>query len=275
MNRAVIHFQDALQDLLPRGQRDAALTISFNPGQTVKHLAESLGVPHTEIHTLLVNGHPVDFDYQVQDGDRVDLYPVQAQEPALPAANPVCFILDNHLGRLAVYLRMLGFDVLYRNDYGDDELAHVCDEQGRTLLTRDKRLLMRKQVRRGYWVRSTIPHRQLAEVVARFCLGGSVQPFKRCLRCNELLQPVQKEVILHRLEPLTRQYFDEFSLCPSCDQVYWKGSHYARMLSMIQAALGEPASSEVGENEIPVGGQVVDGQSQQEHTTDGIDQAGA
>jgi uncharacterized protein with PIN domain len=147
------------------------------------------------------------------------------------------FILDNHLGRLAAYLRMLGFDALYRNDFQDEELARVCNREERILLTRDKRLLMRNLVRRGYWLRSKIPHRQLEEVVRRFGLAGMTQPFQRCVRCNEPLVHVRKQDILHRLKPLTRQYFDDFRLCPACDQIYWKGSHYQHMCQLIEQVL--------------------------------------
>jgi uncharacterized protein with PIN domain len=237
VNQAVFYLRGDLIDLLPREQQAPAVPVTFQSGQSVKHLAEALSVPHTEIHAILVNGQPVDFSYQVQDGDRVELYPLSADEPAASADGLERFILDNHLGRLAVYLRMLGCDSLYRNDYGDEELARVSQEQERVLLTRDKRLLMRKQVARGYWVRSTVPRLQLVEVVSRYRLSTFIQPFRRCLRCNELLRQTSKAEVLHRLEPLTRLYYEDFSICPGCDQIYWKGSHYARMQSLIQEAL--------------------------------------
>jgi uncharacterized protein with PIN domain len=68
----------------------------------------------------------------------------------------------------------------------------------------------------------------------RFELANRVQPFHRCLRCNHPLEPVSKEMILDRLEPLTKQYFDEFRICLSCQQIYWKGSHYERMLKLVE-----------------------------------------
>jgi hypothetical protein len=128
---------------------------------------------------------------------------------------------------------MLGFDCLYRNDYQDDELAKVSIEEGRVLLTRDRRLLMRKAIRLGYCIHQTDPRQQVAEVLKRFKLTGQVKPFQRCLRCNSPLQPVAKQDIIERLEPLTRLYYDEFHICPSCKQVYWKGSHYGHMLELI------------------------------------------
>jgi len=143
------------------------------------------------------------------------------------------FVLDNHLGQLATYLRMLGFDSLYRNDFHDDELALISTRDGRILLTRDRRLLMRKVITFGYCPHQTDPRKQVVEVMHRFKLFGQVKPFQRCLRCNSPLQVVRKEDIIERLEPLTKLYFEEFHLCPVCNQIYWKGSHYGHMLEMI------------------------------------------
>jgi hypothetical protein len=144
------------------------------------------------------------------------------------------FLLDNHLGRLAAYLRMLGFDCLYRNDYDDQQLADVLQHEERILLSRDRRLLMRKVVSHGYCPRSLNSLEQLTEVIRRFDLIKRITPFHRCLRCNHPLEAVLKEAVLDRLEPLTKLYFDEFQICPACNQIYWKGSHYERMQQLIE-----------------------------------------
>jgi len=237
LKQAHFLFHTDLIDLLPTHRREAEIDVPLNGDQSVKHLIESLGVPHTEVGKVLVNGVQVDFSYLVKEGDQVEVYPFFSAGNADIAESVPRFILDNHLGRLAVYLRMLGFDALYRNDFQDEELAQVCNREQRILLTRDKRLLMRNLVVRGYWLRSKIPRRQLEEVVGRFGLAGIAQPFQRCVRCNAPLVLVDKEDILHRLKPLTRQYYDEFRLCPTCDQVYWKGSHYQRMCQLIEQVL--------------------------------------
>jgi hypothetical protein len=143
-------------------------------------------------------------------------------------------VLDNHLGRLTAYLRLLGFDAAYRNDLQDAELALISSQEGRILLTRDRRLLMRAVIRQGYWVRSLLPRQQVREVLQRYCLFSAVQPFGRCVHCNAVLEPVPKAQILHRLQPLTRRYFAEFLRCPGCNQIYWKGSHYEHLLAFIQ-----------------------------------------
>ena len=233
MNQATFRFFGELNDFLPDGKKDKLVHCSFNNDQSVKHLIEAAGVPHTEAGRILANGAPVDASYLAEDGAQISVYPL-AEDGCLPLLpQDAHFVVDNHLGRLAGYLRMLGFDALYRNDYQDDELADVAEQQDRLLLTRDRRLLMRNQVRRGYWVRSKIPRQQIQEVVHRFVLAGQATPFRRCIRCNGLLQPVSKEEVLNRLQPLTRLYFDEFRICPDCDQIYWKGSHYERMRGFI------------------------------------------
>ncbi|MCX8061507.1 MAG: Mut7-C RNAse domain-containing protein, partial [Anaerolineales bacterium] len=132
-------------------------------------------------------------------------------------------------GRLAAYLRLFGFDAFYRNDIQDEELAQISCGDGRVLLTRDHRLLMRTCVQQGYWLRSKIPRQQLIEVFRRWNLAAWARPFRRCLRCNGLLQAVTKAEVLAQLQPLTRLYYDKFHRCAGCGQIYWQGSHYERM----------------------------------------------
>ena len=226
MKTAVFIFHTELVFFLP--QHAAEVPLTFADHQSLKHLIEALGVPHVEVGQVLQDGQPVGLDSLPRDGARLEIFP---PSPGCPIA--ARFLLDNHLGRLAAYLRMLGFDCLYENDFQDDEMAARLAADPRILLTRDRRLLMRKAVRYGYCPRSLAPQAQLLEVVRRFDLAPLIRPFRRCLRCNTLLVPVEKSAVLERLEPLTRRYFDEFHLCPACNQVYWKGSHYQRMLALI------------------------------------------
>jgi uncharacterized protein with PIN domain len=93
---------------------------------------------------------------------------------------------------------------------------------------------MRKSVTDGYCLRSLDSLEQLSEVVKRFDLAQRAVPFHRCLRCNHLLEPISKEAVLDRLEPLTKKYFDEFHICPACGQIYWKGSHYEKMEKLVE-----------------------------------------
>ena len=223
-------FDPDLQPLLHRDLRGQLVKIHFKGPQSVKHLIESLHIPHTEIGLLSANGETIGLDYIVHNGDRIEVRPV----PRVDLDEEPRFVLDGHLGRLASHLRMLGLDCLYNNEYEDNKLVHVSVEEKRILLTRDRLLLMHKVVTQGYLIRSLNSTEQLHEVVERFRLVKWVRPFQRCINCNHLLEPVEKEIVLEKLEPLTKKYYDDFKLCPSCDQVYWRGSHYERMVELIK-----------------------------------------
>jgi uncharacterized protein len=229
MSTAHFLFLGRLNDFLPQNQREQFIRVEFRGRQSIKHLAESLGVPHPEMGQVRINGREAILSTITQDGDQVQIHPIPDGFPGEPR-----FLLDNHLGRLAAYLRMLGFDCLYRNDYSDEELAEILQKEERILLTRDRRLLMRKVVIHGYCPRSLDSLEQLTEVIQRFDLAKRAVPFHRCLRCNHPLENIAKEAVLDRLEPLTKRYFDEFMICPNCKQIYWKGSHFERMQGLIQ-----------------------------------------
>lgn len=240
MSTAHFRFYAELNACLPADRQFAACAYTCNPGETVKHAIESLGVPHTEVDLILVNGVSVDFAHPIQPGDQVSVFPVfEALDisPVIrlrpqPLREPR-FILDTHLGKLAAFLRLLGFDCLYRNDIQDEELARLSAAEARILLTRDRGVLKRNQVTHGYLVRDEQPRRQVLEVLRRFDLFAAISPFRRCLRCNQELQPIEKAAILHRLQPDTRRYYAEFFLCPGCDQIYWQGSHFQRMAAFV------------------------------------------
>lgn len=246
MAGVTLRFYAELNDFLPPERRQTAFTVPLARQTSVKDLIESLGVPHTEVDLILVNGESVDFAYRVRAGDRISVYPVfEALDIAplvrvrpRPLREPR-FVLDTHLGKLALYLRMLGFDALYRNDYADEELARISSQEHRILLTRDRGLLKRRLVTHGYHVREDDPERQLVEVVRRFDLAGAAQPFGRCLRCNDLLEEVEKAAIEHRLEPKTRRYYHQFRVCRGCGRVYWPGSHHEHMRARIERLLRE------------------------------------
>jgi len=238
-HQASFRFYTELNDFLPKEQRDLEIEIIFEGTPSVKHMVESQGIPHPEIRYIFVERKPVDFTYLVQNGDRIKAYPASIAFPGVPLLNPnpageLRFILDNHLGKLAAYLRMVGFDALYRNDFQDEELARLCESEERILLTRDQHLLMRSAITYGYWVRAMLPRHQLVEVLGRYQLADQVKPLMRCLRCNGKLQPVPKEDILNRLEPLTKLYYNDFHICPDCERIYWRGSHYEHMQTFIR-----------------------------------------
>ena len=242
MPAAKFRFYAELNDFLPLERRAVPFTHAFLDRATVKDMIESFGIPHTEVDLILANGESVDFSYIVQDGDLISVYPVfealDITEVLRVRPQPLRetrFVLDTHLGRLAGYLRMMGFDTLYRNDYGDEELARTSHDEHRILLTRDRGLLKRGMVTHGYLVRESAPRRQLAEVLRRFDLLGAARPFVRCLRCNNTLEPVAKERVAERLPPRAAELYREFLLCSGCGRVYWKGGHYRRMLQFVES----------------------------------------
>jgi uncharacterized protein with PIN domain len=152
-----------------------------------------------------------------------------------PQADPR-FVADVHLGRLVAYLRLAGFDVAYRTDYSDEQLVATSAAEDRVLLTRDVGALKHAIVVRGYFLRETQPARQLIEVLRHFDLVTVSAPFTRCLRCNSRLHVVAKDRVEHLLPARTREYYREFSRCPTCGRIYWQGSHYSRMKLFIETA---------------------------------------
>lgn len=229
------HFHGNLNDFLSPSRRARPASVCWGEERTVKDAIESLGIPHVEVDTILVGARPVGFSYRLQDGDEVGVYPEPGPARRLmpPAQAEPRFVLDTHLGRLARYLRLLGFDTRFAVDCGDRQLVQQSVEDDRTLLTRDRDLLKRKALRRGYYVRATRPRQQLEEIVDRFRLAAKMHPFSRCMECNAPLRQVAKHEIEHQLQPRTRRFFDEFLQCSGCGRVYWQGSHFERLRALV------------------------------------------
>ncbi|GEJ56530.1 Mut7-C RNAse domain-containing protein [Anaeromyxobacter diazotrophicus] len=249
MRHAWFRFYAELGDFLPPGRRGVELRHAFQGGPSVKDVVESLGVPHTAIDLILADGASVDFSWIVRDGARVSVYPVFEAIDIAPVTRvrpaplrELRFVLDVHLGRLARYLRMLGFDARWDREAGDEELARVSAAEHRILLTRDAGLLKRRIVTHGHRVREVDPQRQLAEVAGRLDLARSAAPFSRCLCCNGRLAAVRKEEVAAELPPGVREQHEDFHRCASCGRVYWAGSHHRRMEQLVREILrGAPA----------------------------------
>ncbi len=236
MSQVQLRFYEELNDFLPPELRKITFTHELTRRTSVKDLIESFGVPHTEVEVILVNGRSVDFSYIVEAGDRLGVYPVFEGldvSPLIrlrdkPLRRPR-FVADANLGQLARYLRLLGFDVVYRNNYTDREVARIASAERRIVLTRDRALLQHKIITHGYFVRAVKPREQVREILTRLDLYRDLHPFTRCLRCNGELEDVDKNAVLPQLEPKTRRYYDRFRRCKACGQAYWKGSHFNRM----------------------------------------------
>ncbi|MGB1286174.1 MAG: Mut7-C RNAse domain-containing protein [Aggregatilineales bacterium] len=246
MNIATFHFHGALNFFLSRRQKNKPVMQEFDRRASIKDMIESIAPPHPEIALIVVNGVSVGFDYIVQDGDVVDVYP---DFDAVELSNKVAlippypqrpkFILDTHLGRLAAYLRMMGYDTLYRNDYPDDELAEVSHDETRILLTRDVGLLKRNPVIYGYFVREIHPRERLIEISSRYGLVADMQPFKHCMSCNGHLVSIEKADLTGQVKETILETYDLFHQCQSCEKIFWKGSHYVKMQALLEDVIAE------------------------------------
>lgn len=238
---ALFTFYGNLNDFLSKKDRYSRITYSFKATPALKDAVEAIGIPHVEVEWLLVNGLAVPFSARLQPGNQVEVFPLNTPpaQGSLPPLRdyrlaPHSFVLDTHLGALARRLRLLGIDTYHHPTFDDREIAQIAHTGNRIVLTRDISLLKQKIITWGYWLRSQQPDEQLLEVIRRYDLTPAFQPFTRCLSCNGPIHPVEKESVLEHLPHDTRTYFNEFYQCAACGKVYWKGSHYERMVQAIE-----------------------------------------
>jgi uncharacterized protein len=241
MKTVCLKFYEELNDFLPKEKRKTRFEHTFIDRASAKDMIESLGVPHSEIDLVLVNGKSVDFSYVVNDKDEISVYPVfesfdisNLQHLRSKPLREPKFVVDIHLGKLARYLRMLGFDTLYKNNFPNDDLVKISLNEKRTILTKYREILKRNDITHGYWIRNIGLDKQLKEVIARFDLKNQTKEFTRCVDCNNLLNKIKKEEILDQLPPKVKDLHNEFYFCPICKKPYWKGSHYEKMKAFIE-----------------------------------------
>jgi uncharacterized protein len=230
-------FYEELNAFLEPKHRKREFTHRFDGTASVKDRIESLGVPHTEVDLVLVDGESVGFGHRLHGGERVAVYPVferfdidrLTRLRPRPLRDPR-FVLDVHLGRLAAYLRLLGFDCHYGNDLSDERIIELARRERRIILTRDVGLLKDGRVTHGAFVHGTRPLHQVAEIVERFQLEGCLRPWTRCMKCNGLIEVVGPERLDQDALPADiRQRFNRYGRCRDCRRVYWPGSHSDRL----------------------------------------------
>jgi uncharacterized protein with PIN domain len=242
MPTAEFRFYEELNDYLPASCRKRVFVHAFESAPQVKHVIQSLGVPHTEVDLILVDGKSVRFSHRLRGGERVAVYPMFERLDIRPLhrlrARPLRrtrFVADAHLGRLARRLRLLGFDTLYSPDFGDPELVALSVRERRILLTRDVALLKHEALTHGYRVRTTDLDRQVEEVIRAFSLRKDLRPFTRCTTCNSPLRVIARAAVEGHVPPQVYRRFRRFMQCRGCKRLYWRGTHFKRLEQWIRA----------------------------------------
>ena len=196
MGHAILRFYEELNDLLPVSRRKTSFPCPFEAGSSVADLLDRMGVPPAQVDLVLVDGRSVDLSYEVQDQDRISVYPVfeafditpLSRIRSRPLRNPR-FAAEGVLRPLAQCLRLLGFDVLHEADYDAVACARLAaEDRGRIVLARRAPASAWDSVTHSLRVGESHPLRQTNEVLARLDLFRAVRPFTRCIRCNGLLR---------------------------------------------------------------------------------------
>jgi uncharacterized protein with PIN domain len=205
---------------------------------------ESLGIPHVEVDVILVNGEPAIFSYGIHDGDRIEIFPdgsgmnVPASFRLGPSFGPEeRFICDDHLWKLARRLRLLGLDVVFQKESGDKFIIQKARDEDRVILTRDRHLLMFRQITRAILIRSNHCDEQVKEVLKRLT-GIRLNPFSKCMACNGCLINLDPcsdafNEVKGNIPSKVLSWCQAYQLCDSCKKVYWRGSHHQRLVSLI------------------------------------------
>lgn len=233
-----VSFEGELADHLDPTPSDATVELTLELPAGLRDVIQSLGVPHPECGAVIVNGETRTWDSRVADGDEISVVPRFPLD--VPPAR-ARFLLDDHLGKLARHLRMLGVDADHRSGADDADLARRSVAESRTLLTRDRGLLMRAAVRDGRFIREVDPVRQAIEVVRSFALASVVAPLTRCLDCNDVLEPAPREEVDVQVPAFAASLHERFGWCPTCRRVYWEGTHVDALRERIQLILGSAA----------------------------------
>jgi uncharacterized protein with PIN domain len=244
MRKVYLRFYEELNNFLPVEKRKATFEYFFENTKNVLDVLRDFRISENQVDLILANGASVGAGYFINEGDRISIYPVfesldisSIQKVHTKPLREPRFILDVHLGKLANHLRMLGFDTLYKNNFTDIELVTLSIEEQRILLSKDRKLIEESGITRGYRIKEKDIRSQLIEVLERFDLYSTVNPFCRCIECNTLLEAIVKEQIIHRLPLKVKELFNDFLFCKMCDRIYWQGSHYIHMKKFIDDVL--------------------------------------
>jgi len=241
MHQATFRFYEELNDYLPEEKRKRDFPVSFGPGSTVRDILASLGIPYDEVDLILVNGVPVGLAITLEGGERISVYPVFESFDIRPCKGLGCpplrqlkFVTDRDLGKLAGALRLFGLDTLHEKTSDSRQLIGLSETEGRVLLTRSRRLLEDKRITRGILVKGKDVKAQLLDIFRRLDLYGAVQPFSRCLECNEMLEPATEEDKTHAGPARMKESRATFAPCPLCNRVHREEGHFGRTSSFVR-----------------------------------------
>ena len=205
MPKGIFRFYEELNDFLPKHKRKTDFEAEFKGKRSIKDMIEALGVPHTEIDLILVNGKSVDFNYTLQNNDRVSVYPVfesfNIKDVTLVRKIPLRrhkFIADINLGNIVKYMRVLGFDLYYDSLLSTRKIIEISKRENRTILTKSRRLLKLKKVTHGVFIHPGTTTEQIRQIIDYLDIKDNIKPFSRCLRCNTQLKIISNEKCLNR-----------------------------------------------------------------------------
>ena len=244
MPEVIFRFYEELNDFLSPRRRKKDFQVGFKGRESVKDMIEALGVPHTEVDLILVNGKSVDFGYIIQHGDRISVYPTfesldikdvtRLREVPLRQTR---FIADINIRDIVKYMGALGLDVRYDALLSPREIIRISKRENRTILTKSRKLLKFRDVTHGIFIRPGTTVEQIRGIIDYLSLRALIEPFSRCLQCNIPLVGVSKDRILDRIPAKTREFYDEYSYCTACDRIYWKGTHYMNIKKVVDEIL--------------------------------------
>lgn len=249
MKQAFFRIYEELNNYLPAEQQKVWFQVSFAEGATIKDLMQMLGIPAEEIDLVLVDQQSCPLGYLLKGNERISVFPIferlniapVGQLHSKPLRNPR-FCCDVHLGKLAKYLRMLGFDTVYTPFSTAEDLQAQSIREKRILLSRSLRLIHHPAITHAYWVRSSDPDEQIKDLLKKLDLYETASPLTRCLRCNQPLETIEKKDISHQLEPNTKRFYQTFFICPHCTQLYWQGSHFEHMMAFVKQLINPNAN---------------------------------
>jgi len=152
--------------------------------------------------------------------------------------NNLKFIVDNNVGKLAKWLRIMGYDTQFFNGSDDSHLVAIAQAEGRVILTRDTQIMKRRVITSGQLkavlIQSDEPELQMHQVVDTLDLDCRFGPFSICLECNQPLVERSKGQVEDLVPPYVFKTQSQFMQCPACHRIYWRGTHWQAMTQRLE-----------------------------------------